>query len=115
MVVTWVGAGQKFDFFVKKSLFFCNSKHFSQNIMTSCYSYYCCIFYVFHFFKIIKVSLFFARYDQDFIIFKDSNLFEFTNFPFKTKFNNTVVYSVTELLILEGKTRRKKMLKQFFD
>ena len=27
-------------------------------------------------------------------MFKDSNVFEFTNFPFKTKYNNTVVYSV---------------------
>ena len=63
-MATWVEAGQKFDFFVQKSWFFCNSKHFNQNIMTPCYSYYCCIFYVFHSFQIIMVSLFLARHDQ---------------------------------------------------
>ena len=51
-------------------------------------------------------SLVFARRDQYFIIFKDSNVFGFTNFPFETKYNNTVLYSV----FLDGKTRRKKML-----
>ena len=40
------------------------------------------------------VSLFFARLDQYFIIFKDPNVFEFSNFPFKTK----------QLFILDGKT-----------
>ena len=39
------------------------------------------------------ISLFLARYNEYFM-FKDSNVFEFTNFPFKTKYNNTVVYSV---------------------
>ena len=40
------------------------------------------------------VSLFLARHDQYFIMFKDSTVFEFTSFPFKTRYNNTVVYSV---------------------
>ena len=39
------------------------------------------------------VSLFPAGHDQYFG-FKDSNVLEFTNFPFKTKYSNTVVYSV---------------------
>ena len=43
------------------------------------------------------VSLFLARHDQYFVMFKDSSVFEFTNFPFKTKYNNTVVYSVDSL------------------
>ena len=40
------------------------------------------------------VSLFLARHDQYFIMLKNSNVFEFTNFPFKTKYNNIVVYSI---------------------
>ena len=39
----------------------------------------------FNLFQIIMDSLFLARHDQYFIMFKDSNVFEFTNFPFKTK------------------------------
>ena len=58
------------------------------------------------------VSLFLARNDQYFM-FKNSNVFEFTNFPFKTKYNNTVVYSVNiSYLFLRGK-QEKKLLKQF--
>ena len=113
-MATWVGAGQKFYFFVQKSWFFCNSKYFSQTIMTPCYSYYFCIFYIFHFFQIIMVSLFLAWHDQYFIMFKDSNVFEFTNFPFKTKYNNTVVYSVNSNYS-RGENKKKKLLKQFFD
>ena len=107
-MATWVEAGQKFDFFVQKSWFFCKSKHFNQNIMTPCYSYYFCIFYVFHFFQILMVSLFLARHDQYFIMFKDSNVFEFTNFSFKTKYNDTVVYSVnSNYLFSMGKQEKK--------
>ena len=51
-------------------------------------------FYIFHFFQIIMVSDFLAWHDQYFIMFKDSNVFEFTSFPFKTKHSNTVVYSI---------------------
>ena len=39
------------------------------------------------------VSLFLAGH-QYFIMLKDSNVFEFTNFPFKAKYSNNVVYSV---------------------
>ena len=54
------------------------------------------------------VFLFLAFHDQYFLMFEDSNVFEFTNFPFKTKFNNTVVYSVnSNCFFLEGKTRKK--------
>ena len=77
-----------------KELIFCNSKHFSQNIMMPCNWYYFCIFYIFHFFQVTMFSLFLAWHDQHFIMFKDSSLFEFTNFPFKTKYYSTVVYSV---------------------
>ena len=39
------------------------------------------------------VPLFLERHDQYFM-FKDSNVFVFANFLFKTKYDNTVVYSV---------------------
>ena len=77
MTPTSVVTGQKFAFFVWKSWFFCNSKHFSQNIMMSCCWYYFCIFYIFHFFQIILVSLFLAWNNELFIMFKDSNLATF--------------------------------------
>ena len=35
------------------------------------------------------VSLFLPGHDQYLIMFQDSNVFEFTNFPFKTKYNNS--------------------------
>ena len=54
------------------------------------------------------VSIFLARHDQYFIMFKDSNAFEFTNFPFKTKYINTAVYSVnSNYLFLRGKQEKK--------
>ena len=114
MMLTWVGAGQKFDFFVQKSWFFCNSKHFLQKIMTQCYSCYFCIFYIFSCFQIIMVSLFFAFHDQYFM-FKSSNIFEATNFPFKTKYNVTVVYSINRNCLFSRGKLEKKLLKQFFD
>ena len=41
-------------------------------------------------------------------MFKDSNVFELTNFPFKTKYNNTVVYSVnSNHLSTRGKQEKK--------
>ena len=59
---------------------------------------------IFNFFQIIMVSLFLARHDQYFVIIKDSNVFEFTNFLFKTKYNNTGVYSVnSNYLFSRGK------------
>ena len=57
------------------------------------------------------VSLFLARHDQHFIMFKDSNVFEFTNFPFKTKYYNTAVYSVNDdYLFSRGKREKKKIV-----
>ena len=113
-MATWVETGQKFDFFVQKSWFFCNSKQFSQNIMTSCYSYYFCIFYVFHFSQIIMVSLLLARHDQYFIMFKDLNVLEFANFLFKTKYNNTLVYSIITIqfnyLFSTGKQQQQQKI-----
>ena len=106
MIPTWGEAGQKFDFFVKKSWSFSNSKYFRQNIMTL---YYLCYFFIssiFNFFQIIMVSLFLALHDQHFM-FKDSNVFEFTKFPFKTKYNDVVVYSVNSNYLLSRKKQEK--------
>ena len=64
--------------------------------------------FIYHNYPIIMVSLFLALHDQYFIMFKDSNVFEFTNFPFKTKYNNTVVYSVnSNYLFLREKQGKK--------
>ena len=63
-------------------------------------------FYIFHFFQIIMVSLFLAWHDQYFMV-KDLNVFEFTNFPFKRKYNNTVVYSLnSNYLFSRGKQEK---------
>ena len=67
---------------------------------------YFSIFYIFHFFQIIMVSLFLAWHDQHFML-KDSKIFEFTNFPFKTKYNNTVVYFAnSNYLFSRGKQKK---------
>ena len=53
------------------------------------------------------VSLFLARHDQYFMMYKDSNVFEFNNFPLKTKYNNAVVYSVdSNYLFSRGKQEK---------
>ena len=61
------------------------------------------------------VSLFVARHDQYFIMFKDLNVFEFTNLPFKTKYNDTAVYSVNSNYLFSIGKQEKKMLRQFFN
>ena len=48
-------------------------------------------------------------------MFKDSNVFEFTNFRFKTKCINTVVYSVNSNYLFSRGKQEKKWLKEFFD
>ena len=48
------------------------------------------------------ISLSLAWRDQYFIMFKDLDVFELTNFPFKAKCNNTVVYSVNSNYFTEG-------------
>ena len=53
------------------------------------------------------VSLFLARHDQYFIMFKDSNVFEFINFPFKTKYNDIVAYSVIAIICFQGENIKK--------
>ena len=55
-------------------------------------------FFIFRFFQIIMVSLFLARHDQHFIMFKDLSIFnfQFTNFPSKTKYDNTVVITYSQ-------------------
>ena len=67
------------------------------------------------FFQIIMVSFYFAWHDQYFIMFKDSNVFEFTNFLFKTKYNNSVVYSVKRNYLFWREEQEKNLLKQFLD
>ena len=78
-------AGQKFEFFLQKSWSFCNSKHFRQNIMTLCYLCYFCISSIFNFFQIIMVSLFLARHDQYFMMFKACVRYFLENIYFFTK------------------------------
>ena len=56
------------------------------------------------------VSLFFAGYDQHFIFLKDLNIFEFTNFPFKTKDNNAEVYSVNRNYLFSGRQQEKTIV-----
>ena len=42
------------------------------------------------------------------------NVFEFTNFPFETKYNNTAVYSVnSKHFVSREKKTRKKIVKKF--
>ena len=77
----------KISLFRKKELIFCSNKHFLQRIMMPCYSCHFWIFHIFNFFPKSLVSLFLAFYDQFSVRFNDSNVFEFTNFPFKTKYN----------------------------
>ena len=83
--------------FRTKELIFCNSKHFLQKTMTPCYSCHFWIFYIFNLFQIIMLSLFHAYYDQYSIMFKDSNVFEFTNFPFK---QNIIILQFTLLIAI---------------
>ena len=71
-------------------------------------------FLFFNFFQIIMVSFFLAFYDQYSTMFKDSKVFEFTNFPIKTKYNNTVIYSVNDSCLFSSGKQEKKLLKQFF-
>ena len=47
-------------------------------------------------------------------MFKDSNVLEFTNFPFKAKYNNTVVSSNNSNYLFSMQKQEKKLLKQFF-
>ena len=54
------------------------------------------------------VAIFLAHHNQYFIIFRDSSVFEFTNFPFKTKYINPAVYSAnTNYLFLRGNQEKK--------
>ena len=45
-------------------------------------------------------------------MFKDSNVFEFTNFSLKTKYYNIVVYSVNSNYLFSRGKQEKKLLKQ---
>ena len=74
-----------------------------------------CSTVIFNFFQIIMVCLCLALHDDYFIMFKDSNVFEFTNFRFKTKCINTVVYSVNSNYLFSKGKQEKKWLKELFD
>ena len=47
-------------------------------------------------------------------MFKDSKIIEFTNFSFKTKYNNTVVYTANSIYLFSKREQEKKLLKQLF-
>ena len=106
MMPTWAEIGQKFDFLSDLSII--------ANISIKTLWPYA-IHAIFVFLLIILVSLFLARHDKYFVMFKDSNVFELTNFPFKTKYNKTVVYSVDSDYLFSRKKKQKKLLKQFLD
>ena len=43
-------------------------------------------------------------------MFKDSNVFKFPNFPFKTKYNNTEVYSVNSSCLFSWRKQVKTIV-----
>ena len=53
------------------------------------------------------VFLFLTGHDQYLIIYKDSNVFELTNFPFSSKYNNSEVYSVHSNYLFSRKKQEK--------
>ena len=69
-----------------------------------------CSTVIFNFLQIIMVTLFLAHHSHNFIMFKDSNVFKFTNFSFKTKSNNTVVYSVNSIHLFSKRKQEKKVV-----
>ena len=71
-------------------------------------------FYIFHFFQ---KSFFFScsAWSVLLILFKDSNIFEFTNLSFKTNYNSAVVYSANSNYLYSRRKKEKKMSKQFFN
>ena len=54
--------------------------------------------------------LFLVFYDQYSIMFKDSNVFEFKNFPFKTKYSNTAVYFVNSNCLFSREKQEKNVV-----
>ena len=54
------------------------------------------------------ISLFLARHDHYFM-FEDSNIFEFIDFPFETKYNNAVVYSVKSNYLFTRKKQKQNI------
>ena len=61
------------------------------------------------------ISVFLAFFDQYYIMYEDWNVFEYANFPFKTKYNDTVVYSVDSNYLFSRAKQEQKLLKRFFD
>ena len=56
------------------------------------------------------VSFFLDGHDQYLIMFKDSNVFEFINFPFKTMYNNTEVYSLNSNCLFSRRKQEKTII-----
>ena len=115
MMATSFGAGQKFEFFVQKSWFFCNCKHYDiiRSVKTLWHHAIHTVF-AFFIFSISFKSLFlyFLIGMISIFMFKDSN--EFTNFPFKTKYNLfNIVFFVNISLILSREKQEKKIVKTF--
>ena len=63
----------------------------------------------------VPLSLSLAFHDQYSLMFKDSKVFEFTNFSFKRKYNNIAVYSVNSKYLFSRGKQEKQLLKQCFD
>ena len=61
------------------------------------------------------ICLFLVPHDQYFIMFKDSNVVEFTNFRFKTKYNNIIIYSANSNCLFSMGKQEKNSLKQLFN
>ena len=47
-------------------------------------------------------------------MFKGLNVFEFTTFPFKTKYNNTLVYSVNRNYLFSRGKQENKIVETIF-
>ena len=55
------------------------------------------------------VFLFLACHDQYFIMFRDSNIFEFSNFPFKTEHDNTIFFSISSKYLFSRVKKKKNV------
>ena len=69
-----------------------------------------CSTVILNFFQIIVVYLFLAHHDHYFVKFKDSNVFEFTGFPFKAEYNNTAVCSANSHYLFSKRKQEKKIV-----
>ena len=61
------------------------------------------------------VSLFLDGHDQYLVKFKDSNIFEFTNFPSKQSIIILTFILLIAIIYCLGENKKKQLLKKFFD